>query len=85
MTLEVFTEREIEPGKYLAIIGNDQSRDPSYVIGLEYEVDDGKRFVKLLPPSSPRVLSVGEAIEYFHSIHSEDEFDEECERARRLH
>jgi len=85
MALEVFAEREIEPGKYLAIIGNDQSRDPSYIIGLEYEADDQKRVVKLLPPQSPKILSVRDAIGYYHSICSESDFDEECERVKKLH
>lgn len=85
MALEVFAEREIEPGRYLAIIGNDKSRDPSYVIGLEYAVSDEVRVVKLLPADFPRILSVQEAINLYRSIHSEDEFEEECERVRKLH
>lgn len=84
MALEVMAEREIGPGRYLAIIGNDQSRAPSYFIGLEYAVG-GQKLVKLLPPHSPRILSVGEAIKYHYSIHSEEEFDKECERVRELH
>ncbi len=85
MTLEVFVERQIEPSKYLAIIGNPTSRDPRYFIGLEYAVDGGARVVKLLPASSPKSLSVSEAIDYYHSIHSEEEFDKECERVKKLH
>ncbi len=78
-------EREIAPGRYLAIIGNDGSRDPSYVIGLQYAVDNSERVVKLLPPHSPRILTAREAIEYYRSIRSVEEFEEECERARKLH
>ncbi len=85
MVLEIFVEKEIGPRKYLAIIGTGQSSIPSYVIGLEYAFDDRRRLVKLLPPGSPKLLSVREAIKYYHSIHSEEEFDEECERARGLH
>ncbi len=85
MALEVFVEREIEPGKYLAIIGTGEHRDPGYVIGLQYAVDGRVRFVKLLPPHSPRILSARQAIDYYHCIHSETEFVEECERAGKLH
>lgn len=85
MALEIFVERQIGPGKYLAIIGTAQSNTPSYVIGLQYAVAGQVRYVKLLPPHSPKILSVREAIEEFHSIHSEEEFDEECERVRKVH
>ncbi len=85
MALEVFVEREIEPGRYLSIIGTARSNTPSYVIGLQFAVDGKVRYVKLLPPHSPKILSVRDAIEYYHSIHSETEFDEECERVRELH
>ncbi len=78
-------EREIGPGRYLSIIGTAQSNIPSYVIGLQYAVGGQVRYVKLLPPSSPRILSARDAIECYRSIRSVEEFEEECERAKKVH